>query len=439
MAGVSTLFLPANSLPKTETKDFIGGLEICRAMGSVVGHDKVDGSIRISGLWRLQVKDEKSRSLLLRMGLPIRGLNCTVLSRNPYHIGDEESVKLIVGNLPFSISENEIKQSLSSIGVQIGSSLQWEHYREEKDPENPDKIQGLTSFKTGRRFAYISKPTAPLPQRLKVANKFNAFLYYKGQKEALEAADTAAAIAAARAKSYLESQSHGPSDNVIVDDRSTAETAASQNHEPTCTRDPADAAAEQAAWDAVLAEVRARGQNDDNPRVDGESIVSVENSLSGDIVEDVEPFVNVSSSSPIASHASVSDSQLERQCEMVTGDMPQDTFAEILSDITKPRGDMETKKGASILDSVLRFSWGGRRSRSTQKSSTRRDKSRSTSRHSQGRKAKERHVAVKKTPSRDGADRVGPLDTFLNANKNTDFNFPSTSINQNAEVVEPPT
>ena len=244
MAGVSTLFLPVNSLPRTESNDFIGGLEICRAMESVVGHTKVDGSIRISGLWRLQVKDEKSRSLLLRMGLPIRGLNCTVLSKNPYHFGDEDSVKLIIGNLPFSIAEDEIRKSLSSIGVKIGSSLQWEHYREEKDPENPDKIQGLTSFKTGRRFAYIAKPTVPIPQRLKVANKFNAFIYYKGQKEALEAAEAAAAAAATRAKSFLASQSDGPRDGGMNDE--TAAADASQTQDPTSGGIDADNAAAEA-------------------------------------------------------------------------------------------------------------------------------------------------------------------------------------------------
>ena len=257
MAGVSTLFLPVKSLPKTESKDFIGGLEICRAMETVVGPNKVDGSIRISGLWRLQVNDEKSRSLLLRMGLPIRGLNCTVLSKNPYHIGDEESVKLIVGNLPFSIAEDEIRKALISIGVNVGSSLQWEHYREEKDPNNPEKIQGLTSFKTGRRFAYIAKPNVPLPQRLKVANKFNAFLYYKGQKEALEAAEAAAAAAATRAKAFLASQSDSPRDGGMNDE--TAAADASQSRDPTNDGiDTDDADAEAEAWDAMLAVAEAR-------------------------------------------------------------------------------------------------------------------------------------------------------------------------------------
>ena len=414
MAGVSTLFLPVKSLPKTESKDFIGGLEICRAMETVVGPNKVDGSIRISGLWRLQVKDEKSRSLLLRMGLPIRGLNCTVLSKNPYHIGDEESVKLIVGNLPFSIAEDEIRKALISIGVNVGSSLQWEHYREEKDPNNPDKIQGLTSFKTGRRFAYIAKPNVPLPQRLKVANKFNAFLYYKGQKEALEAAEAAAAAAATRAKAFLASQSDSPRDGGLNDE--TAAADASQSRDPTnggIETDDADAEAE--AWDAMLAVTEARALERNNQNAHADNLPFETSSLHGDITKDNSSIDDVETLSPITSQTSGSDPRGEPAVGVVIESISHDTLTESLSDITKPKGAFETK-GASILDSVLRFSWG-RRGRSPKTSKTRRDQSRSTSR--QRRKPKDRHAAVKRIQSHDGYDRVGPLDTFVQTKLNT--------------------
>ena len=209
MSGVSTLFVPANTLPATTSPDFIGGLEICKAMEKVVGVGNVDGSIRISGLWRLQVKNEKARSQLLTNGLPIRGINVTVVSKNPYLVDNEESVKLIVGNLPFSISNEEIKKSLETIGAKVVSSIKWEHYREVKDPSDPDKIPGLTSFKTGRRFTYIAKPSTPLPMNIKVANNFTAFLYYKGQKEAHAAANAAADAAAHRAKVFLAAAAAG--------------------------------------------------------------------------------------------------------------------------------------------------------------------------------------------------------------------------------------
>ena len=211
MSGVSTLFVSANALPAVTSTDFIGGLEICRAMEKVVGVGNVDGSIRISGLWRLQVKNEKSRTVLLTQGISIRGLNITVLSKNPYLVDNQESVKLIIGNLPFSISNEEIKLSLISNGAKAVSTIKWEHYRELKDPSDPDKIPGLTSFKTGRRFCYIAKPSTPLPANLKVANNFTAYLYYKGQKEALAAVKAAADAAAHRAKVYLAAAAAGAS------------------------------------------------------------------------------------------------------------------------------------------------------------------------------------------------------------------------------------
>ena len=211
MSGVSTLFVSANALPAVTSPDFIGGLEICRAMEKVVGVGNVDGSIRISGLWRLQVKNEKSRTALLTQGITIRGLNITVLSKNPYLVDNQESVKLIVGNLPFSISNEEIKQSLISNGAKAVSTIKWEHYRELKDPSDPNKLPGLTSFKTGRRFCYIAKPSTPLPANMKVANNFTAYLYYKGQKEALEAVKADADAAAHRAKVYLAAAAAGAS------------------------------------------------------------------------------------------------------------------------------------------------------------------------------------------------------------------------------------
>ena len=204
MSGVSTLFIIANSLPATQSTDFVGGLELCKAMEDVVGFGNVEGSIRISGLWRLQVRNEKARATLLTHGLTIRGVHVTVLSKNPYMVDDQETVKLIVGNLPFSISNEEIEKTLVSLGAKLASKMMWEHYREPKDPGNPNKIPGLTSFKNGRRFIFIAKPEVPLPLTAKVAVEFSAFLYYKGQKEAIAEANAAADAAAFRAKVFFE-------------------------------------------------------------------------------------------------------------------------------------------------------------------------------------------------------------------------------------------
>ena len=54
----------------------------------------------ISGYPISQVKNEKSRAALITHGISIRGLNVTVLSKTyPYLVDNQESVKLIVGNI----------------------------------------------------------------------------------------------------------------------------------------------------------------------------------------------------------------------------------------------------------------------------------------------------------------------------------------------------
>ena len=170
----------------------------------------------------------------------------------------------------------------------------------------------------------------------------------------------------------------------------------------------------------AIAEVRQRDNQNAHHLVETSSFHE-------DITKDDMPLDDELSLSSITSRAYGSDPRGEAPGEVVTGGISRDTLADSLSDITKPRGDFETKKGG-ILDSVLRFSWG-RRGRST-KTNTSRDRSKSRSTSRQRRKPKERYAIEKKIQSRD--DRVGPLDIFLQTNtNNTDF-----SISPDSEVSE---
>ena len=423
MAGVSTLFLPVNSLPKTQAHDFIGGLEICRAMEKVVGPNKVDGSIRISGLWRLQVKDEKSRATLLMKGLPIRGINCTILSKNPYYIGDQESVKLIVGNLPFSISNDEIRKTLIGLGVQTASEIKWEHYREEKDLANPDKIQGLTSYKTGRRFIYIARPSFPIPQSIKVASNFTAFLYYRGQKEALEAAAAAEASAATRAKAYLDNNAtvSNPGDIVVDDDPEVVEAEVNAETENIL---PAAAAAHA-------------DNNENNDSLNADLDRSVD-SVNSQPMEHEDLTIRDGSSQAPLSSTPVSDVIVNDVLGAAGGGEGPDGEAgymdgfdgvQNLSEITNPVSNIDPKKAEGLVQSLLRgFTWHGRsRSPKSKLSKTRRERSRSISQ-------KRNHRG--KPKSRDNTPDT-PIVSV--ANLQTDLHHSShTSISKSAEVLKEP-
>ncbi|GFR88838.1 hypothetical protein ElyMa_000779200 [Elysia marginata] len=102
----------------------------------------------------------------------------TILDKNPFIVRRPESpyTKLIVGNIPISVSNAEIGDALKDLGVEARSSIREETYR--------DKDGGLTRFKTGRRFVYITLSTKPLPKTTKVGDSFFfAYLYYREQQK----------------------------------------------------------------------------------------------------------------------------------------------------------------------------------------------------------------------------------------------------------------
>ena len=165
---MATLFLPSKALPSTPSRP-IFGLEICKEMAKVVGETHVDGAMKISGLWRLQVKDRTSRNTLLRTGISLRGTAVTLLGKNPFLVDGEEAMKLIISNIPFSVSNDSIKQALVGKGIKVAGEMQWEKYRETGG--------GLTSYKTGKRFIHIAPPKDTLPSKVKVADSFTAFLF----------------------------------------------------------------------------------------------------------------------------------------------------------------------------------------------------------------------------------------------------------------------
>ena len=168
-----TLFVRVKDLPSFGTP--IWGIEIYDAVESVTGErDRSECIQKSEGLWRITVKDSHSRLTLLSTGLNIRGHHVTVLSKNPNLINGQESVRLSISNLPYSVSNETIKKTLKNLGVIFGRDLEWDLYHKDKK---------VTACKTGKRFAWIAPPKTPLPKHFKVAGKFHGFLSYKGQDD----------------------------------------------------------------------------------------------------------------------------------------------------------------------------------------------------------------------------------------------------------------
>lgn len=170
MEGVPACFLFADQVSKDTS-----GYRLSKACEESTGRDGIEGVQWLNGLVRIYPKSPQARNKLLMKGVTLNKVHIPVIGTNPNIVdGSEETVKLIIGKVPLSLANEEIEKALTQLpGVRIKSRLFYEHYRDDQGK--------LTSYKSGRRFAYVVKPANPLPKSLKIV-KWNASLYHFGQK-----------------------------------------------------------------------------------------------------------------------------------------------------------------------------------------------------------------------------------------------------------------
>ena len=172
-AGVTpAVFVVASGLQNLGAPVY--GLEIVRAIQKITGQlDQLDDVICVQksqGLWRINLKTMSDRANLLLRGLTIRGHSITVLSKSPRLVNGIQTIRLNIGNVPFEIPDHQVKAALETLGLTLGSQIHYEFYKDEE--EEP------TNVKTGRRYVFIATPSQPLPEWVKVADKFRAYLQY---------------------------------------------------------------------------------------------------------------------------------------------------------------------------------------------------------------------------------------------------------------------
>ena len=151
--------------------DPVYGLEICRALQNVTGEtDSISCVQKCEGLWRITPKHKAARLNILQTGIVIRGHYISVLGKSPYLLNGTETIRLNISNIPYEIPDSEIKEALDQLGVKFGHGIQYEFYKDEK--------KNFTKVKTGRRYVNMAKPSQPLPEMVKIADKFRAYLNY---------------------------------------------------------------------------------------------------------------------------------------------------------------------------------------------------------------------------------------------------------------------
>ena len=174
--NVPACFFFSNHVHKDVT-----GYEVCREIEKVVGPGKVVGAQFLHGLCRIYLSSLDARDTLLIKGVTIRGIYISIIGQNPNIVqgaGEKPAIKVIIGNLPMSISNDLILSSLKQVeGASIRTRIFDEKYRDESG--------GLSAFKTGRRFVYVNPPEKPLPRDFTVG-EWRATIYHYGQKKKVQ-------------------------------------------------------------------------------------------------------------------------------------------------------------------------------------------------------------------------------------------------------------
>ena len=111
---------------------------------------------RLGDLWRIYCKTPEARTKLLALGIEVRDHHVDIMARNPFNFqGTGTSTKLIIGGVPLSVANSEIRLGLQHIGVEVKTSdIRYETYRDENDK--------WSNVKTGRRYIFIETPKANL-------------------------------------------------------------------------------------------------------------------------------------------------------------------------------------------------------------------------------------------------------------------------------------
>lgn len=134
MAGTTNRAFPVFVLAKNLAEESTG-YAICSAAERVAGSGSMVGAQRIGGLWRLYPSSAEARATLLASGITMGGCKVFLLGENPFIVrgGDGREIpatRLVIGDLPISISQDSILRALANLGVVTRSKVIEERMRD---------------------------------------------------------------------------------------------------------------------------------------------------------------------------------------------------------------------------------------------------------------------------------------------------------------------
>ena len=164
------VFIKQQDIPGENDKVFSSEL-MYKALSGVVQRSEIAGIQKIRGLWRIYLTNQQSRIHLIAGGLNVRKVNVPVFDTNPYVSHGEDTIRLLVKDVPLSASDTVITDELERMKCKTVGKVLLQRLR----------IDGqLTDCLTGDRVIYITKPSHSLP-RYVTFGLFRGRIFHPGQ------------------------------------------------------------------------------------------------------------------------------------------------------------------------------------------------------------------------------------------------------------------
>ena len=173
--SVAPLFVKDNDIGENVTP-----IQVCDAIVNVISDTKLEGVQKVNNLWRIYLKDKKTRLKLSETEkIVINGQQVKLYDRNPFltfngmrHLQQINSDKLTIKYLPLSVSNMEIQKLLKNNNIKPLSSIKYGLIR--------DANGQLTSYKSGDRYLYVEPFSPTLPRQQKIGT-FKCLLIHHGK------------------------------------------------------------------------------------------------------------------------------------------------------------------------------------------------------------------------------------------------------------------
>lgn len=167
------IFLKNKDIPERNGENVYAD-ELFKCLLHVVPSSEIKGIQRIGGLWRLYIADKNVRIKLITTGLNIRSANVCVYDSNPFQpYGSEDTLRVVVKDIPLSVHESVITDELERRKCKITGKMYYQKLRVDGN---------LTECLTGDRFLYIEPITQPLPRTI-MFGSFKGRIFHFGQTD----------------------------------------------------------------------------------------------------------------------------------------------------------------------------------------------------------------------------------------------------------------